>query len=300
MGIGIVGVGEYIPRTIVSNGTEFSEKIGVACRHIASKSETASQMSAWAIQEALGAIDPTEVGIVVGCTYAADNVFPAMACKVQDLVGMTNAGAFDILANCTAFQIGVGIVSDRMKCDDSIKYGVVVGTAVQSRFVNQESDLASYFGDGSGAAVLGRVPDGYGVLSTDIMGNTSVHDSVKLPWGADNYEMDGIEVWKQVVQYQPRVIRRALEKAGMVLDDVDFFIFHQANPRLIEYLMGKIKRPMRDTWVTADVLGNTAEASLPITLYRAVMANKIKRGDVVVISGVGAGFIFGATVMKWY
>lgn len=302
MGVGIVGLGEYIPKMTIYNDIPFREKIGVYCRHVANESESASQMSAWAVQEAisLGEVDPRDVGIIVGCTYAADNVFPAMACKVQDLTGMINAGAFDILANCTAFQIGVGIVSDRMKCDESIKYSVVVGTAVQSRFVDQDSDLAPYFGDGSGAAVLGRVPDGYGILSTDIIGNTSVHDSVRLPWGSNNYEMDGIEVWKQVVQYQPKVIRRALEKTGMTLDDVDFFVFHQANPRLIEYLMGKIKRPMGDTMVTADVLGNTAEASLPITLYRAVMDGRIRSGDIVVISGVGAGFIFGATVMKWY
>jgi len=299
--IGIVGVGKYLPVKIADNVPTFADKIGIRNRRVASGVESSAFMSSRAVSDALkhAGVDPEQVGMVVGCTYSGDHIFPASACEVQKIIGMSNAGSFDIHANCTGFQIGVRVLSDMMKADD-ISYGVVFGSAVQSRFVDQNSDLAHYFGDGSGAAVLGRVPEGYGVLASEIFSNTSVHDSVKLEWDAPNYKMDGVEVWKQVVQYQPLAVKVALYKIGKSIEDVDFFVFHQANPRLVEYLMGKMKTPMSKTHITADRYGNTAEASLPITLCEAVEGGKIKRGDLVVISGVGAGFIFGATVMRWY
>ena len=171
-----------------------------------------------------------------------------------------------------------------------------------------------YFGDGAGAAVLGRVPQGYGILSSEVFSNPKVFDSVRLRGGGSSYplrpenvndglqyyEINGLEVWKQVVQYQPTVIRRALEKIGKTTEDVDFFVFHQANLRLIEYLMGKMKQPMNKTYTNVAEIGNTADASLAITLCDAVKAGLIQRDSLVVISGVGAGFIFGATVICWY
>jgi len=118
--------------------------------------------------------------------------------------------------------------------------------------------------------------------------------------GLQYYEMNGMEVWKQVIQYQPQVIRGALAKVGMTVDDVDFFIFHQANLRLIEYLMAKMHHPMSKTYTNVAEIGNTADASLALALAGAVREKLIKRGDFVVISGVGAGFTFGATVVRWY
>jgi 3-oxoacyl-[acyl-carrier-protein] synthase-3 len=109
-----------------------------------------------------------------------------------------------------------------------------------------------------------------------------------------------MEVWKQVVQHQPVVIRRALSKAGLTTDDVDFFIFHQANLNLINFLMGKLKLPLDKTHANVERFGNTAEASMAMALAEAVELKKIKHGDIVVISGVGAGFTYGASVMKWW
>jgi 3-oxoacyl-[acyl-carrier-protein] synthase-3 len=171
-----------------------------------------------------------------------------------------------------------------------------------------------YFGDGSGAAVLGRVPPGYGVLSTEIFTNPKVFESVRLRGGGSShplrqenineglqyYEINGLEVWKQVIQYQPTAIARALEKIGKTVADVDFFIFHQANLRLIEYLMGKMRQPMTKTYTNVAEIGNTADASLAIALCDAVSAGLVRRDQLVVISGVGAGFTFGATVIRWY
>jgi 3-oxoacyl-[acyl-carrier-protein] synthase III len=109
-----------------------------------------------------------------------------------------------------------------------------------------------------------------------------------------------LEVWKQVIQNQPKVIKRVLAKAEMNVEDVDFFIFHQANLRLIEYLMAKMHLPLTKTYTNVAQIGNTAEASMVIALDEAVRKQLVKRDQLMVISGVGAGFIFGATILKWY
>jgi 3-oxoacyl-[acyl-carrier-protein] synthase-3 len=171
-----------------------------------------------------------------------------------------------------------------------------------------------YFGDGSGAAILGQVPAGYGILANEIMSNGRVYEAVRLRGGGSSYpirennvsdglqyyEMNGMEVWKQVIQYQPIVIKKVLEKINKKIEDVDFFIFHQANLRLIEYLMARMKQPISKTHTNITNIGNTADASLAIALCEAVEKDLIKRDDLVVITGVGAGFTFGATAMRWY
>ena len=326
-GVGIAGVGKYLPEKVVTNeqiegwtqvlaGT-IEEKTGIRSRRIVGDNEKASEISALASRDALemAGIDPEELGLIITCTFTGDYIYPAVSCKIQDLLGAKNAGAFDLLANCTGFQVGLGVASDRMLVDPSIAYALVIGTAVQSRFIDwSDPNSAIFFGDGVGAAVLKQVPPEYGILSNEVFSNGRVFDSVRLRGGGssfpmrnDNidqelqyYELDGMEVWKQVVQFQPKVIKRSLEKIDKTIKDVDFFIFHQANLRLIEYLMGKMKQPMEKTYTNVEEYGNTADASQAITLCDAVTKGLLKRGDIVVISGVGAGFIFGSTVMRWY
>jgi len=325
-GVAVVGVGKYVPKKVVTNeqisawthipSETIVAKTGIVSRYIVDDDETASGISAIASRHAIemAGIKPEQIGLIVGCTFSGDYIYPAMACKVQDLIGARHAGAFDLLANCTGFQVGLGVVANHMRSDPGLEYGLVIGTAVQSRFIKWTDPSAMYFGDGAGAAVLGRVPRGYGILSSEVFSNPKVFDSVRLRGGGSSYplrpenvndglqyyEINGLEVWKQVVQYQPTVIRRALEKIGKTTEDVDFFVFHQANLRLIEYLMGKMKQPMNKTYTNVAEIGNTADASLAITLCDAVKAGLIQRDSLVVISGVGAGFIFGATVICWY
>jgi 3-oxoacyl-[acyl-carrier-protein] synthase III len=325
-GIGVLGVGKYIPTKILTNEqvaartgvpTEtIVEKTGIISRYIVEEDDCASEISAVAANDALAmaALYPDQLDLVVGCTFSGDYIFPAMACKVQDIIGAGNAGAFDLLANCTGFQVGLGVVADTLRGDGQKNYGLVLGTAIQSRFIQWSDPESIYFGDGAGAALLGRVPAGYGVLASEVFTNGRVFDAVRLrgggsshPLRAENidtylqyYEMNGLEVWKQVIQHQPKVIRRSLEKIGKKIEDVDFFIFHQANLRLIEYLMAKMKQPMRKTYTNVERIGNTADASLAIALCEAVEEGCMERGDLVVISGVGAGFTFGSTVIRWF
>jgi len=183
--IGILGVGKHLPSQLLTNeqvergcGLEpgfIESKTGVKKRFIASERETASELSAIACKEALdfAKISADEVSTIIACTFTADYVMPALACKVHQILGATNAAAFDLMANCTGFQVGLSIMSDRMSCNLDQKYGLVLGAALQSRYVNwSDPDSCIYFGDGFGAALLGEVPSGYGFLAHDIFSNT--------------------------------------------------------------------------------------------------------------------------------
>lgn len=326
-GVSVIGVGKYVPAKMINNkmleewtgvpAQKIKDSIGIESRFVVEDDETASGMSAIAARQAIeiAGIDPYQIGLIIGCSFTGDYIYPAMACKVQDLLKAKNAGAFDLMANCTGFQVGLSVASDRMICDEKIEYALVIGTALQSRFINwSDPNSAIYFGDGAGAAVLGRVQSGYGFLSTEILTNGKVFDAVRMRGGGSSYplraqnindglqyyELNGLEVWKQVIQYQPLVIERSLEKIGKKVHNVDFFIFHQANLRLIEYLMAKMKQPMTKTYTNVATIGNTADASIAIALCDVVNGGRLKRDDLVVLSGVGAGFTFGSTVMRWH
>ena len=326
-GVGILGVGKYLPDEIITNehieglsgvkAADIEAKTGILTRRKAGDSQTASEMSAIAGNRALemAGITAEQLSLVVTCTFTGDYIYPAVSCKIAELIGAKNAGAYDLLANCTGFQVGLGVVSDRMLVDPTCEYALLLGTALQSRFINYKDAASSiYFGDGVGAAVLCKVPEKYGVLSNSISTNGKVFDSVRMRGGGSSfplrsenindglqyYELDGMEVWKQVVQFQPKEILRSLMKIEKKIEDVDFFIFHQANLRLIEYLMGKMRVPMSKTFTNVKDYGNTADASQAIALCDAVTNGLIKRDDLVVVSGVGAGFTFGSTVIRWY
>jgi 3-oxoacyl-[acyl-carrier-protein] synthase-3 len=326
-GIGILGMGKYIPRKGLSNleieklcqleEGSIEKKTGVKSRFIVEENETASGISTEAAQIALerSQVSSEQLDLILGCTFSPDYLTPAFACKVHQLLGAKKAAAFDIHANCTAFQVGLSVASEKLFFDTDLEYALVLGTAIQSRFINwQDSDSAIYFGDGASAAVLGRVPAGYGILSSHNYSNTSVYESVRIRGGGSShplrekninenlqyYEINGMEVWKQVIQHQPQVIRKALDKLKMTIQDIDLFIFHQANLRLIEFLMGKMKLPMEKTFTNVANIGNTGEASIGIALCEAAEKGILKRDMNVVVSGVGAGFTFGATVMRWY
>jgi len=326
-GIGIAGVGKYLPEEVITNddleklsgvkASDIEAKTGIVARRKAKDGQTASEMSCIAAQRALemAGIKAEQLSLVVTCTFTGDYVYPAVSCRIAEMLGARNAGAFDVLANCTGFQVGLGVVSDRMLVDPGCEYALLLGTALQSRFINYKDPASSiYFGDGAGAAVLRKVPDGYGVLSNSLWTNGKVFESVRMRGGGSSfpmrpenihdglqyYELDGLEVWKQVVQHQPKIISRSLSQIGMKIEDVDFFVFHQANLRLIEFLMGKMRMPMSKTITNIQHYGNTADASQAIALCDAVTGNQIKRDDIIVISGVGAGFTFGSTVLRWY
>ena len=261
-------------------------------------------------------IDKKKINLVICCNYESDYKFPSLSSKVIKNLNLFNAGGFDLNANCTGFQIGITIACEKIKFDKSIKNVLVIGSVSQSKYLNWSiPENSIYFGDGSGAALISKVPKKYGLLSSSIINSSSAYEDVRLVGGGNLlpskffnkknkklflYDMNGLETWKQVIVNQPKIIIDVLNKAKLKLDDIDLFIFHQANKNLLNYLYKKLKIAQNKTFTTVEKYGNTADASIAITLNEALMQNKIKRGSKVLISGVGAGFIFGATILRWY
>ena len=238
----------------------------------------------------------------------------ALACKISQLLNLNEPGCFDVMANCTGFQTGLDIAFEKIKTSNNINKILVVAVAMQSRYIDwRDKNSAIYFGDGASAAIVSKVSKKFGHLGSSLISNTKVYDAVRMRGGGSSfvtsnylkkknnqkYEISGLEVWKQVVTNQPKNIRLALKDARLKPTDIDYFIFHQANYNLIKFLMHRLEIPISKTFITANKYGNTADASIGITLHEAVKKKKIKKNDIVLISGVGAGFIFGTTIVKW-
>ncbi|MDD5218429.1 MAG: ketoacyl-ACP synthase III, partial [Candidatus Omnitrophica bacterium] len=294
-------------------------RTGIRERRYLGPRETASGISALAARQAIAraGLQAEEIDLVIGCTSSGDYVFPPMACKVQALLGAKRAGAFDVSGSSAGFTIGLGIARDRLLADASLKNIVVVGTAVQSPYIDWDNlQMAVLLGDGSAAAVVSRVPQGYGILAFDTLSHGSLFDAAYLKGGGSRYpfiqggnpgktklgfiEMDGVVMGREYLKEQPLVIHRVLHKAGLKMKDVDLLIFHQANLRLMQFLMERLNLPMSKTFTNIERFGNTADASIPLALCEASEKKILKRDHVVVVSGVGAGCILGAAVMRWY
>lgn len=326
--VGIIGTGKYIPSKRINNSfvakkTKTSEKwilekTGIKHRYFAKINESCSSMSYMAARRAIkeAKINKNEIDYIICCTFTSDYKFPSLASKVSQLLGIKKAGCFDIMANCTGFQVGLALAAEKMCFDKKLKNILVIGATLQSKFLNWQSPESSmYFGDGAGASILSRVPKNYGFVGSDLVGNSLAHEDVRLVGGGSKltlnesnkknkqnffYEMNGIETWKQVVTYQPLVIEKTLKKNNLNINKIKMFIFHQANLNLINYLIKKLKISNKLVHNTLHKYGNTADASLAITLADAKRKKKLKRGDYILISGVGAGFVFGCTIFKWY
>lgn len=328
LNFGIIGTGKFIPSKKIDNNfigrkTGISKswiykKTGIKKRYFAGKHETCSYMAYKAALSAIknAKIKKEKIDYIICCTFTADYKFPSLASKVSQLLNLKSAGCYDLMANCTGFQVGLSSAAEKLNFDKNLRNILVIGATLQSKFLNWKNpENSMYFGDGAGAALVSRVPKNYGYIGADLIGNSLAYEDVKLVGGGSSltineakknnkskflYEMNGLETWKQVVTYQPTVIEKTLKKSKLKLNDIDHFIFHQANLNLINYLIEKLNISKNKVHNTITKYGNTADASLAITLADAVERKKIKKGDYILISGVGAGFVFGCTILKWF
>jgi 3-oxoacyl-[acyl-carrier-protein] synthase III len=327
MGIGIVATGKYIPSLLKTNeeievgaklapGT-IKAKTGIASRFICNENETASAMSIAAALDAFKRSNKnlSEVGIIICATFTGDYRYPALACKVQKELGIEDAACFDVMANCAGFQVAMTIAEEKLLLNSEYKLALVIGVARQSPFIQwSDPSSAMYFGDGAGAALLAQVPNGFGFLASDIFSRTEAYESVRLRGGGSSfplcqedvppaafyYEINGLDVWKQFVKYQPVSIRRVLKKANLAIDEIDIFLFHQANLNLIEFFLQKMRVDRTKAVTNVEKYGNTAEASIALVLNEANEQGRLETGTIVLVSGVGAGFTFGSSIIRWY
>ncbi len=328
MSAGITSTGKYIPKIKITNDYVSKklniskkllfEKTGIKTRFFSSKKESISYMAVMAAKQAIkrSKIKKNEIDLIICCNFVGEYQFPCLASKVHKELKLKNCGTFDINANCTGFQIGVSLACEKLNFDKKLKNILVIGSALQSKFLDWKiAENSMYFGDASGAAIVSRVPKGFGMISSEINTNSDAYEDVRLIGGGSLisakeykkknkkkylYDMNGLETWKQVVVYQPKIIKKVLDKAKLKLTDIDMFIFHQANKNLLDYLCLKLGINKNKTFTNVQKYGNTADASIAITLNDAVESKKIKKNSLVLISGVGAGFVFGASILRWY
>lgn len=326
-GVSIVGVGHHLPEGIETNeqlcrGLDVSpewivEKTGITQRHIAGPEESAADAAVRAAERAMAmaGISADQVDLIVACTFSGDYIYPPLSAKVQRELSATHAQVLDVQVNCTGFVTGLTIATDRMKVDPTVRHALVIGVEFLSRYIDRRDvNTAIYLADGAGAAVLSHTADPRdGIRASAFHTDSSNYEAVRMRGGGSSFplqgrvfdpavdlmEMNGIATWKQAITHLPRVVRRACEKADVELESVDFLLFHQANLRLIEYLVRKLGFDQSRTHTNVERVGNTGSASLAIALSEAVERGLLKNGNTVVLAAVGAGFTFGASVWRW-
>jgi 3-oxoacyl-[acyl-carrier-protein] synthase-3 len=325
--VGIIGVGHFLPPNEDTNErlcetlTEVDpawilEKTGIRRRFLARPTDSASSMCIESARRALAMakIEPSQLDLIVVCTFSADYVFPPVSAKVQHELGAKKAQIFDLQANCSGFVTGLTVGADRLKCDPDYKYALIIGAELHTRFINRtDKETAIFFSDGAGAAVLEKSDNTGGILSSAFFTDATNYEAVRYRGGGssqpnakrsfdpsiDFIEMNGLATWRQAITHLPKTIRSALAKARIEPADVNLYLFHQANKNLIEYVVRKFGQPLEKTLIHVDDIGNTGAASVAIILSEAVNTGKLKKGDCLVLAGVGAGFNFASSVWRW-
>lgn len=317
----IAGIGSFLPEKVLTNkdlegmmdtsDEWIRERTGIKRRHIAAQDETTASMALEAARRALemADTDPSEIDLIVVGTCTPDKVIPSVACIVQRRLGIKGCGALDVNAACSGFVYGLDIASRYMRTGGAQK-ALVIGAETLSRITNwQDRTTAVLFGDGAGAVVL-EASDEPGILATHIHANGEYEDllhtqnGVSLGFDAScepgaYIEMNGNAVFKRAVGTFDAMARETIADLDGHLDDIDWFIPHQANMRIITAAAKKLGMPMERVIATVDEHANTSGASIPLALDLAVRDGRIKRGDTLLMAAFGAGFTWGSAMLRY-
>jgi len=322
----ILGTGSYLPANKVTNaditallakdGIETSDewifsRSGISARHFAADHELTSDLALHASQKAIEAagIQASDIDLIILATSTPDNLggFPSTACVLQDKLGITNGcAAFDVQAVCSGFAYSLAVADNFIRSGMYQKV-LVVGAETFSRILNfKDRGTCVLFGDGAGAVVLGA-SDEPGILATAMHADGSHRDILCVPGRTDNgalqgsafLEMDGQAVFKLAVKVLEQVASEVLAKANLTAADIDWLIPHQANIRIMEGTAKKLGVSRDHVVVTVQDHGNTSAASIPLALDTAVRAGQIKRGQHLLMEGVGGGFTWAAALVKY-
>ena len=317
----IAGVGTYAPEKVITNfdlekmmdtsDKWITERTGIRRRHIAEPGTTTFELATNAARAALDAagITAKDLDMILVGTSSPDGPFPSVACRVQNELDAPGAVAWDTLAACTSFMYGLSI-ADSFIATERADTVLVIGAEVLSRMLNySDRGTAVIFGDGAGAAVVKAAPKGAGFLSwclgSDGRGYAQVTcgNIEKGAYAAKDatpyIDMVGPDVFKFAVDIFIRQANEVCEKAGVALDDIDLWVPHQANFRIIDAAARRIGLPIERVAINIDEYGNTSSASIPLALEEAVREGRVKSGDHVLLAGFGSGLTWGATLLKW-
>jgi 3-oxoacyl-[acyl-carrier-protein] synthase III len=314
----IVGTGSYLPERVVTNNdlakiVETNDewivsRTGIRERHYAAEHESASDLALIASQRAMLAAQVTasEIDLIIVATSTPDMVFPATACILQDKLGVKQCIAFDVQAVCAGFVYALATAEKFIKTGTS-KCALVVGAEVFSRIMDfTDRGTCVLFGDGAGAVVL-KASNTPGILSTHLHADGSYRGMLCTPGTVENgkvrgdpfLKMDGAGVYKFAVKAFEDVAWEALNANNVKPSDIDWFVCHQANRRIIMHAAKKLALPDDKVVLTVDRHGNTSAASVPLALDTSVREGKIKSGDTVLLAALGGGFAWGAALLTW-
>jgi 3-oxoacyl-[acyl-carrier-protein] synthase III len=325
LGAGIYGIGSYVPDRVMTNAdleklVETSDewiitRTGISERRIVAEGQATSDLAIEAAQRALNhaGVAANELDLVIVATITPDMPFPAVSNIVQDRIGATRAAAFDLGAGCSGFIYGLATGAQFIQTG-LYRHVLVVGADALSRMVDwSDRSTCVLFGDGAGAAVLGPVAPGEGMLSFDLGSDGSGAGMLcveaggsRLPASAETVaqrlhtiRMSGSEVFKFAVRAIEESTLRALDRAGLTIADIDCFIAHQANIRILDAAARRLDLPAERVFNNVHRYGNTSAASVPIAMAEALEERRFGTGDTLALVGFGAGLSWASTIMTW-
>ena len=318
----VLGSGAAKPRTVVTNA-ELATKIdtsdewiqqrtGIKQRYIAEPDETTASLGEAAARAALAdaGITVDDIDMILLATSTPDNTFPATAVNIQDRLGMKHGAAFDLQAVCSGFVFAITTADNYIKAGRA-KRILVIGAETFSRILDWEDRTTCVlFGDGAGAVILEAqegvgLSNDRGVLTSHLRSDGSHRDKLYVDGGPSSTQtvghlrMQGREVFKHAVAMITDVIEAAFEETGLTAEDIDWFIPHQANRRIIDASAKKLNIASEKVVLTVDQHGNTSAASIPLAIDVAVSDGRLKEGDLVLLEAMGGGFTWGAVLVRW-
>jgi len=318
----VLGCGSYLPQRILTNA-ELAARIdtsdewivqrtGIKQRHIAAEGEFTSHLATHAARAALAnaGIDARSVDLIVLATSTPDNTFPATAVSVQNELGIHHGAAFDLQAVCTGFVFALA-TADSLLRSGAFKRALVIGAETFSRILDwNDRGTCVLFGDGAGAVVLDAqqqpgTPSDRGILTTHLRSDGRHKSKLYVDGGPSStgtvghLRMEGREVFKHAVGMITDVIVDAFKATGTTADDIDWFVPHQANKRIIDASAHKLHIAPQKVVLTVDLHGNTSAASIPLALSVAVADGRVKKGDLVLLEAMGGGFTWGSALLRW-
>ena len=318
----IEGLGTYLPKRIMTNADLaeivdtsddwIAERTGIRQRHIAADGERTSDMAVAASRAALddAGIPASDVDLIILATSTPDNTFPATATAVQAELGITAGAAFDVQAVCSGFVYAM-TVADTFVRTGQANTVLVIGSETFSRILDWEDRTTCVlFGDGAGAVVIrgydtGQAPDDRGIIACKLRSDGRHKDKLYVDGGPSStgtvgkLRMQGREVFKHAVTNIASVMQNVLDEAGVATQDVDLFVPHQANARILDGTAKKLNIDPDKVVVTVALHGNTSAASIPLALGVAREQGRLKKGDLILLEAMGGGFTWGAVLLRW-
>lgn len=322
----ILGTGRCVPDNVVTNADLAArvdtsdewirERTGIRERRIAPDGVRTSELCEQAARSALetAGVEPQELDLVIVATATPDMPFPSTACFLQERLGIRGQMAFDLTAACTGFLYGL-TVAEQFVSSGSCRRALVVGAELLSRIVDwTDRGTCVLFGDGAGAVVVGPSEDpGRGILSARMAADGAYWGVLNLPGGGTAHpttaetvaaglhkvKMQGSEVFKVAVRALQEMAELVLQEAGVTGEDLDLFLPHQANRRIIDAVAKRLHVPDEKVYVNVDRYGNTSAASIPIALDEVVRAGRVKPGDLLLLDAFGGGVTYGAVLLRW-